>query len=447
MKQTHIAARSQRAGEMSQDAHTGGGPHAVDRAGSGQWTLRRSVATATCLALGSVALIIAIALRGLGVTHDLTHSTAVVLDVAKLAFALVAGVGGTVGLVLAYRRHKITEDTAVIDQAKEHREAAKEAREIQRAYNERFGAAASQLGSDQAAVRLAGVYAMAGLADDWLAGRQQCIEVLCANFRRRSPAPPADDAPHGDRLAWQDDREFHRTIIRVIASRLQSSPARASWRGCSFDFTGAQFDGCSFEHVDFAEGSVSFARAQFVGEDTSFMFATFSGASVSFEEAVFDQAYVLFGRCDFTGGFVSFDKATVSAGLLGFDGSSFNSANVSFDRARFTGGEVTFVGASFNSGRVSFTGTEVDGATVQLTSSGFHGCKVHFNHAKFISGKLMFHTSRFAAGDVIFTGAKFLGTEVDLSGLYIWEAPPWFDKDLSAARGLLLPKDKPVRTS
>src|SRR3984957_14736034 len=37
-----------------------------------------------------------------------------------------------------------------------------------RTLNERFATAAGQLGSDQpAAVRLAGVYAMAGLADDW----------------------------------------------------------------------------------------------------------------------------------------------------------------------------------------------------------------------------------------------------------------------------------------
>src|SRR5580658_4445431 len=33
--------------------------------------------------------------------------------------------------------------------------------------NERFATAAEELGSDKPAVRLAGVYAMAGLADDW----------------------------------------------------------------------------------------------------------------------------------------------------------------------------------------------------------------------------------------------------------------------------------------
>jgi hypothetical protein len=53
-----------------------------------------------------------------------------------------------------------------------------------RTLNERFATAAGQLGSDKpAAVRLAGAYAMAGLADDWEENRQTCVDVLCAYLR------------------------------------------------------------------------------------------------------------------------------------------------------------------------------------------------------------------------------------------------------------------------
>jgi hypothetical protein len=53
-----------------------------------------------------------------------------------------------------------------------------------RTLNERFATAAGQLGSDKPpAVRLAGVYAMAGLADDWEENRQTCVDVLCAYLR------------------------------------------------------------------------------------------------------------------------------------------------------------------------------------------------------------------------------------------------------------------------
>jgi len=57
-----------------------------------------------------------------------------------------------------------------------------------RTLNERFATAAGQLGSDKPpAVRLAGVYAMAGLADDWPENRQTCVDVLCAYCACRSP--------------------------------------------------------------------------------------------------------------------------------------------------------------------------------------------------------------------------------------------------------------------
>ena len=53
-----------------------------------------------------------------------------------------------------------------------------------RTLNERFATAAEQLGGDKpAVVRLAEVYATAGLADDWEANRQTCVDVLCACLR------------------------------------------------------------------------------------------------------------------------------------------------------------------------------------------------------------------------------------------------------------------------
>ncbi len=53
-----------------------------------------------------------------------------------------------------------------------------------RTLNERFATAAGQLGDDKRpTVRLAGVYAMAGLADDWPENRQTCVDVLCGYLR------------------------------------------------------------------------------------------------------------------------------------------------------------------------------------------------------------------------------------------------------------------------
>jgi hypothetical protein len=88
-----------------------------------------------------------------------------------------------VALVLNYRRqrHLELDETGRRDQV--------------RLYVERFGAAAAQLGGDQASVRLAGVYAMAALADEWEEQRQQCIDVLCGYLRLPYAGDPAVGHP------------------------------------------------------------------------------------------------------------------------------------------------------------------------------------------------------------------------------------------------------------
>jgi hypothetical protein len=94
--------------------------------------------------------------------------------------------------------------------------------------NERFSAAAGQLGSDKpSAVRLAGVYAMAGLADDWEDDRQTCVDMLCAYLRM--PYETAWATPK-ELQAVEADRRFATpssgSSLR-ICHRMLRSPGRA----------------------------------------------------------------------------------------------------------------------------------------------------------------------------------------------------------------------------
>src|SRR5437867_496832 len=60
--------------------------------------------------------------------------------------------------------------------------------------NARFATAAEELGNDKPAnVQLAGVHAMAGLADDWKENRQTCIDVLCAYLRMPYEPDPGEE--------------------------------------------------------------------------------------------------------------------------------------------------------------------------------------------------------------------------------------------------------------
>jgi hypothetical protein len=238
-----------------------------------------------------------------------------------------------------------------------------------RVLNERFATAAGQLGDDQAAVRLAGVYAMGGLADDWKENRQTCIDVLCAYLRIPYEPDPGKDVLTAERLAFGANREVRHTVIRVITAHFQPDNKRAAtaqdWRDLDLDFTGAVFDGGSFTHAEFTGGKVSFEDARFTGGKVSFNNARFTGGKVSFNRTWFTGGKVNFNRAEFSDGEVSFGHAAFTKGEADFGGAHFTSGKVNFGLTRFIGGKVSFGGALFTGDRVDFsralfTGGEVD---------------------------------------------------------------------------------------
>ena len=136
-----------------------------------------------------------------------------------------------------------------------------------RTLNERFATAAEELGNDKPpAVRLAGVYAMAGLADDWEENRQACIHVLCGYLRMPYEPDPGKDADTAQQLEFRSNQEVRHTVIGVIAAHLQKDLAESkSWKGLDFDFTGVVFDGGDFHGAQFSGDTVNFRGAEFSG--------------------------------------------------------------------------------------------------------------------------------------------------------------------------------------
>jgi hypothetical protein len=241
------------------------------------------------------------------------------------------------------------------------------AEQITRTLNERFATAAEQLGDDKPpAVRLAGVYAMAGLADDWKENRQTCVNVLCAYLRMPYQPDPGHDAPEKKRLAFEANREVRHTIIRVITDHLQDGAA-AAWQGLNFDFTGVVFDGGSFMGAEFSGGEVYFRGAKFSGGKVYFNNAKFSGGRVTFFEAEFSGSSVYFGGAKFSGGTVHFRNA------------KFSRSTVAFNDAEFSEGTVWFNGAEFSGGTVYFRGAKFSGSMVYFAGAGFYGGDVDFS--------------------------------------------------------------------
>ncbi|MGL5823859.1 MAG: hypothetical protein ACRCYU_03325, partial [Nocardioides sp.] len=189
------------------------------------------------------------------------------LDIIKIALAFAAGVGGAVALVTGYRRQALAE-----------REES--ATDVLR-FDQRFGSAAAQLGGATPAIRMAGVYAMAALADQYPARRQQCVDVLCGYLRL--PWDPADDhiavstteTTHSavERTVREvttparqhHDREVRATILAIIRAHLIDPDALTNWCNLDFNLGNARLENVDLSRVTFSGARTSFNGAMFSG--------------------------------------------------------------------------------------------------------------------------------------------------------------------------------------
>jgi hypothetical protein len=176
----------------------------------------------------------------------------------------------------------------------------------------RYQEAAAQLGHESPAVRLAGAYALAKLADDWPDQRQVCIDVICAYLR--APWPSQIGHPEvGDR----SEEMVRASILELISNHLRGQSDAPSWRDARFDFSGATFRDFRLHNIAFGF-TPNFSGAIFEGESVFDLCMFKRGAT-------FDYSHVR--------GSLSFDNVFVSGGLTAtpqgfFPQLSFNGAVV-----------------------------------------------------------------------------------------------------------------------
>ena len=343
------------------------------------WDVRLVLALAFVTALFVAATVFYLGWGVLGVDKvkkEKAIDASTLFDLVKLAFGVVAGAGALVALIVAYRRQRIDEDGAL--------------REHTRLHTERFTTAVTQLGDASPAVKLGGVHALAGLADDAPTPqlRQTCVDVLCAflrlPYRGESDLPPDDEVARHEYLAL---REVRHTVIRLIRDHLRLDPEHPhSWHGIDLDFTGVVFDGGDF------------SGAQFVACTVRFSDATFASGNISFAGARVHQAFLDFGEARFTGAFVDFGGVQLEAeGALGFPA------------ARITDGTISFSKVSISrSANISFLAAKFRGGLVQFFALRDMAGRLFFDWVVFEAGRLFFDTVKFN-GLISFEHAQFLG--------------------------------------
>lgn len=312
-----------------------------------------------------------------------TERVKIRVEAVRTGLAAGGGAGAAVGLMLAFRRQRHAE----LETALEQLDAA------ERRITELYNAAAEQLGSDKAPVRLTALYTLERLANDNPRHQQTIVNIICS-YLRMPYTPPSADSPnpeeqyreHARRNAARyraardnrfapvaptshgtDPREEHQ--VRLTAQRILSAHLRDDaehhWADIDLDLSGASLTefnltGCTVRSADFSRatfaGHAGFARATFTG-NARFDRATFAGPGLTrFDEvtfsgnAWFDWAifveYVFFTAATFSGPLSVFSEATFSRSVW-FNKVTF-SGNVRFNRATFTGStefdEATFTG-------------------------------------------------------------------------------------------------------
>lgn len=339
------------------------------------------------------------------VASEKTLSTTDLFNLLKLIFAVIAGLGGIVALVVAYRRQKVLEEQirlSVRTQVHAEQVAKVSAYDAtERRVTDLYGQSVEQLGNARAAVRLGGLYSLERLAQDYEQHRQAVVDVVCAYLRMPFQMPEADstsassntvDARNGSgegpeqelqvRLAGQRLLSRH---LRVPVRERPDSPVASStyWTNIRVDLTGSylidlDFSNCSFLSADFSgarfsKGRVRFTNSQFT-EDALFSDGTFEvGAD--------------FGEANFGGG-ASFTGSTF-VGQANYSKARFEN-NLGFNRASFKH-DAFFEDATFN-GTAWFRRVRFEGdAQFRRATFGQHTV---FDHAQF-NGDANFARSRF----------------------------------------------------
>ena len=295
---------------------------------------------------------------------------------------MVAGTGGGLALLLAARRAVVertgpgrhqervtTRDHAHRERVQAHTEQVATTTQqqqqeqsriaeydaTQRRVTDLFTKAVDLLGSDKAAVRLGGLYALERLAQDNAGQRQTVVAVVCAYLRmsdENGAEPDQDDADPG--AATHENPPNHEDEVRRSAQRLLTRHLNADtpdsyWPEVRLDLAGTRlvdFDasGCTLVDADFTgarlTGTTRLAGARTEGRLTlsraSFQKAIFEGLTTAGDLILDDVVF---------GGEATFDRAQfggeISAKRASFASASFDEAvfhkTVTFDRATFDG--------------------------------------------------------------------------------------------------------------
>ncbi|MFD4676493.1 pentapeptide repeat-containing protein [Lentzea sp. NPDC058450] len=322
------------------------------------------------------------------------------IEAIKTGLSIGAGTGGLFALLLAVRRQWHQEITA----ADTNHDATE--KRITELYNN----AVNQLGHENAAVRLAALYALERLAQANQSHRQTVVDVICAYLRM--PVNETEDKQDknsastkenpSEKVRIQQESEVRNTAQRLLCKHLKwphwnkIAPVDF-WSNIDIDLTGAKlshfnFENCRarqalFNSTVFTRGAF-FVRATFEGEPWGRKGPSGTGGvrfiGAEFEEGAIFEDTMFLGDATFSS--ASFNKEAYFGGVHFYGKSDFDEAR--FDQyCLFEGSEfhdtASFKGTHFR-GLVSFQPEGIYAESARFRDEIF----TDFSGATFDSGAL-----------------------------------------------------------
>jgi uncharacterized protein YjbI with pentapeptide repeats len=224
------------------------------------------------------------------------------LDRIKTALTVAAGLAAGATLLMTLRRQMLSERSQMYS---ERAQRFAESEAVEQRSTALYVAAADQLGSDKAAVRLAGLYALERLGQENVRLRQTVVDVWCAYLRmpytppaavlrRNAAGSPehlaADDAVSDAEAERRQELQVRLTAQRLLAAHLKPGSAVTYWCGdngermvvdlvdavlVDMDFSDSAIERCNLGGAQF-HGDAKLSEAQFHG-DANLIGAQFHG--------------------------------------------------------------------------------------------------------------------------------------------------------------------------
>ena len=378
------------------------------------------------------------------------------VEVVKIALAVVAGIGGTAALTVAVRKQKVAE--------RQHKLSEADAdRQDRRILHERFQNAVELLGKkESAAVQIGGAYSLEKLADDWPAERQTCINVLCGYLR----------FPYDLSSGVDGEREVRQTIIGIVRQHLLQG-ADVPWDGNLFDLSGAALDhldlsdiylkestlclrGCLVQVATFRmkrlrvvgskvdaqglrimDGATLDAQGCYLSDSGRISLAgsTISSGTVTFEDTHIDGGHLELDKIRVDGsGVLNLSHLLITSvpldqkypGPLNLDEAEISGGTVNLERIRITTGpdrpKVTWSGGREKGGGqsvASFRQLSLTDGRISFNQAKIPYGEFSFDCANFTGGVLDFEYARLEDCCLDFTGAKIDGGCLNFSNSWI----------------------------